>query len=321
MAALRATEKWRVERTAYDRSGYTQKYGINQRLVSIPEHCGDLFSPGIVATIHSHEARTPELSMLLIIPTIPVLHGECCDCISTSPNHTKDEEQRIYSSNPADRARLLRKENAKLLHLTFLDDDPWSDRSIEVIDDLRDAVDIPLELSLSSLPKSESSLGLVLAHGIYRLFFPQATDDSVLFDYAKRLGARRMVPTVSLSVDFEAKLPTYRAHGIERIGLEISLTDTLEHVVIDWPRLERLVACARENKVRVTVMHGVRNYEELRKLQDLGGPMDSLVLNRALNENRFPCQLIWRELEADFAAEQSPASNLWTNPLEGRPHI
>jgi phosphoribosylformimino-5-aminoimidazole carboxamide ribotide isomerase len=263
--------------------------------------------------------------MLLIIPTIPVLHGACGDCISTSPNHTKEEEERIYSSDPSDRARLLRKENAKLLHLSFLDDDPWSERSSSVIDDVRAAVDIPFELSLATIPDDHRNIGHLLEHGIYRLFFPLGAEDEEIFEYAGELGARRMVPTAPIDLDFEQVLPRYRANSIERVGLEISPDDKVDTPTIDWERLEAVIQVAKENRVRITAMHGVRNYPDLRQLQDTAkanpGVLDSLVLNRALNENRFPCQMIWRELEADFATEESPSANLWTNPLAGKPHI
>ncbi len=91
--------------------------------------------------------------------------------------------------------------------------------------------------------------------------------------------------------------------------------------MIDWDRLRAISAIAIAAGIRLTALRGVRGYPELKRLQDIGGAFDSLVLGRAINENRFPCQLIWREVEAEAAFETTPANNLWSNPLEGKPHI
>jgi phosphoribosylformimino-5-aminoimidazole carboxamide ribotide isomerase len=66
--------------------------------------------------------------------------------------------------------------------------------------------------------------------------------------------------------------------------------------ILDAPMLERL---ARSTGLRVTVSGGVRTLEELRSveaLENLG--VDSVILRRALYENRFSCQAIWRLAES-----------------------
>jgi hypothetical protein len=259
--------------------------------------------------------------MLLIIPTISIAHGVCGAQIASLAHEVHHADRDIYSQHPVDRARLFRKENAKMLHLQFLDRDPWDDSSLALICAIHEAVDIPLGLAPADDAPSEPACQQLFDAGIYRIWLPEGTSDEQLFAYGKRFGARKIIPTVDLSFNFGSKLSLYRQHGIDRVGIDISRRDTLEMGTIDWDRLCEISAIARTSGIQLTALRGVRGYPELKRLQDIGTAFDSLVLCRALNENRFPCQLIWREVEAEAAFETTPMNNLWSNPLEGRPHI
>ncbi|HZK75985.1 MAG TPA: hypothetical protein VFD13_03670 [Candidatus Kapabacteria bacterium] len=259
--------------------------------------------------------------MVLIIPSIPIVHGVCGTQIALPAHEVHHAEVDIYSQSPVDRARLLRKENAKMLHLEFLDRDPWEESCLDLVREIREAVDIPIGVSLMEPPRAASDCTLLFQVGIHRIFLPLETEESIFLDYCKAFTSRKIIPKFELSFDFETKLPEYRARGVERIGIEISGTDALEMGTLDWDRLEKMTAAAGATGIRLTAMHGVRGYPDLKHIQELGSALDSLILCRALNENRFPCQLIWREVEAAAALEENPASNLWINPLAGRPHI
>jgi phosphoribosylformimino-5-aminoimidazole carboxamide ribotide isomerase len=258
--------------------------------------------------------------MLLIIPTIPIVHGICASQISALTSRDDCASQEIYSVSPSDRARLLRKENAKTLHLEFWDSEPWSEESLGVITDIRNAVDIPFEISLTDLPEVSGELAKLFDRGIYRVFLPLSSSMNELFEYTTEYSNRKVIGTVNLDFDLNM-MSVLKDHGINRLGIDISPVDTLESDCIDWDALSALHDCAKSFGIRLTVLHGVRGYPDLAKLQQIGLGLDSLVLCRALNENRFPCQMIWRECEADAALEMSPSQNLWTNPLEGKEHI
>jgi phosphoribosylformimino-5-aminoimidazole carboxamide ribotide isomerase len=259
--------------------------------------------------------------MVLIIPTIPIQHGLCGAQIAALAHETHFAEADIYSQDPIDRARLLRKENSKMINLQFMDTDAWEPECIAMIKRLREAVDIPLNITLCEAPTNTAQCQAILDAGAYRIFLPIDTAEEIFLSYCQCFSSRKMIPTVDLSFDFRAKLPLYKERKVERIAIDISPRDSLESNGTKWSALEEFGAAAKEAGIRLTVIHGVRGYPELKHLQDLGPAYDSLVLGRALNENRFPCQLIWREMEAAAAFEVSPASNLWTNPLEGKEHI
>lgn len=258
--------------------------------------------------------------MLLIIPTIPIVHGICASQIAALTSRDDCTSLDIYSMSPADRARLLRKENAKTLHLEFWDSEPWSEESLQVISDVRDAVDIPFEISLTELPEASIELVKLFDRGIYRVFLPLSTSLNTLFDYTTEYTNRKVIGTINLDFDLNL-LSLFKDHGISRLGVDISPVDSLETNSIDWDTLAKLHDAAKSFGIRLTVLHGVRGYPDLKKLQEVGMGLDSLVLCRALNENRFPCQMIWRECEAEAALDISPSQNLWTNPLDGKEHI
>jgi phosphoribosylformimino-5-aminoimidazole carboxamide ribotide isomerase len=276
---------------------------------------------------------------MLIIPTIPIAHGVCGAQIASAAHEVHhagivgriidDADARdIYSQSPVDRARLFRKENAKMLHLHFLDRDPWDEDGLSLIRAMREAVDIPFGLAPTDDPPPEWACQQLFDAGIYRVWLPDHTPEDVLFAYGQRFKSGKIIPSLDPSFDFESRLSHYRANGIERAGIDLSHSDTLEASTIDWDRLRTISQIAIAARVRLTALRGVRGYRELKRLQDIGGgadgslsAFDSLVLGRALNENRFPCQLIWREMEAEAALETTPMNNLWSNPLEGKAHI
>ncbi len=255
--------------------------------------------------------------MLLIIPTIPIQHSNC-DAEITAAHEGRARD--IYSLDPVERARLLRKENAKALHIEFRDCEAWEAHSIEVIRQLREAVDIPIEVSLGHMPVSGESLEGLLSAGCNRLFLPLGADLHRFYELYAIYG-RKIVPTLRPADANKSLLEEFQKKHIDRIGIELSQPDVLSHDGIDWQHLEHLVVRAKALSIRITALHGVSGYPDLERLQGLGVALDSLVLCRALNENKFPCQMIWRELEEEFALEIHPATNLWSNPLEGVPHI
>src|SRR4051812_1278666 len=121
--------------------------------------------------------------MVLIIPTISIAHGvgkglRCGTQIALAAHETKHADRDVYSQDPVDRARLLRKENAKMMHLCFVDSDPWDPQSIEIIRSIHAAVDVPLGVTLSEMPRTRGECKILFESGIHRVFLPlEASDD------------------------------------------------------------------------------------------------------------------------------------------------
>ena len=64
--------------------------------------------------------------------------------------------------------------------------------------------------------------------------------------------------------------------------------------------IDALKTFAVETKLRVTAGGGVRDVHDLWALQALEPfGVDSAIMSKALYENHFPCQELWRKVEAD----------------------
>jgi len=82
--------------------------------------------------------------------------------------------------------------------------------------------------------------------------------------------------------------------GIERF----IVTDVLRNGVLGGPNIQLCSEVAIISKKKVTVSGGVRNKDELMDIQNLIPiGIDSVIVGRALYENKFPCQKLWRVAE------------------------
>ena len=90
------------------------------------------------------------------------------------------------------------------------------------------------------------------------------------------------------------------AKKISDIGVDrFIVTDILRNGVMRGPNVKLSIDVAKITNAKVTHSGGVRNKDELmdiQKLITLG--IDSVIVGRALYENRFPCQKLWRVAES-----------------------
>nr|MDA3843247.1 hypothetical protein [Candidatus Kapabacteria bacterium] len=67
---------------------------------------------------------------------------------------------------------------------------------------------------------------------------------------------------------------------------------------------EDLIRVSEGCKSRITIYQNVNNHDQLVGIQSmLKQRVDSVVIGKALFENRFPCQKIWREIEAELETD------------------
>jgi len=82
--------------------------------------------------------------------------------------------------------------------------------------------------------------------------------------------------------------------GVERF----IVTDVLRNGVLGGPNIQLCSEVAKISKKKVTISGGVRNKDELMDIQNLMPlGIDSVIVGRALYENKFPCQKLWRVAE------------------------
>lgn len=249
--------------------------------------------------------------MLLIIPSITIKDGLCVGTIGY-PAHP--ESMHNYEK-PEDRARLLRKENAKALHLIF--EDEWNQQTHDLIERIKEAVDIPIEISLSSLPEDISLVQQILQSGIYRLFLPSDVSDYFLSLCVHDFSRQKIVVSMALESVSRKLLERLKDDGLIRICITLSPDDK----ILPLEKLQEITELAKEIGMRFSVLFGVYSYQELIRLARLEPRFDSVILGSALDENVFPCQGIWREMEMKAVKTGSSEANLWKNPLEHMPHV
>lgn len=247
--------------------------------------------------------------MILVIPSLRIDHSECCDDIASLGHHYHD---------PSARARLLRKENAKALHIIVDDVDVWCEESLCVIRSLREAVDIPTEVSLAHIPDDVSDLVHLIEAGVYRIFLSPETPLNLIAAYCQSVSPTKLVPTYNSTMPTGEDLDFLQALKLQRLAI---IRDDNMHREIDWMFVDQIAAAAKERRLKITTMFYAYSFADLMRLQGYSPVIDSVVLGTALLKNLFPCQTLWREAEQTALAQEGEMSNLWKNPLEGIPHI
>jgi phosphoribosylformimino-5-aminoimidazole carboxamide ribotide isomerase len=251
--------------------------------------------------------------MLLVIPSITIKDGRSVGRLGY-PSSAIDDK--IYEK-PEDRARLLRKENAKALHLIFEDDDAWNPATLELIERIRQAVDIPILVSLSTIPEDFSRVKQLIQSGIYRLFLPHEADDYFLSHCIADFSRQKIVVSIPIESVSREILNRLKNDGLIRICITLPEAET----TLPLERLQEIAQMAVENEMRLSLLYGVYSYKELIKFAQLEPRFDSVILGSALEENSFPCQGIWREMEEKAYVAGGVEVNLWKNPLEHVPHL
>ncbi|MFZ9761593.1 MAG: HisA/HisF-related TIM barrel protein [Candidatus Kapaibacteriota bacterium] len=252
--------------------------------------------------------------MLLIIPSIDIHHGSCRRCIEGAPG--TESLYAEYSHHPERLVQLWRRENAKSLHITDFDAmfEHAPDANTELISSMIKATDIPIQL-LSSFPDIEHC-AFWLEQGLYRVIINEVllTDPEGVKALVQQYTPSRVVAAIRVSSD-RVTLPDMDC-GLdvkEIINLAQSLgmnrimyADTSWEGTLHGPDLDILKDIAQHSSMRITVGGGIGGPEQLWALQELRSfGIDSVVIGRALYENKFPCQEMWRSIEAKLEPDIS----------------
>lgn len=235
--------------------------------------------------------------MLLVIPAIDLSGGRCMQSV-------RGGESFVYSDDAIEMAKLWRTENARSLHVTDRDGVGEVVR-LDVIRRLVESVDIPIEVggglasfdavaavmdagvyraAVSSrvIEDEELSRRLLKAYGPSKVVFgidaiegvvdgaPGGPDALQLAQRAKELGFRRLLYT---ELRRNESLRAVNLHVMRQIGERAGL--------------------------RITASGGITGLTDLLAVQELEPyGVDSVVVGRALYENKFSCQAVWRLCEA-----------------------
>jgi len=242
---------------------------------------------------------------MLVIPVIDIKNGESVRMVQGLEDKTLH-----YSDSPLSMARLFRKENAKVIHITDLDGAVSGKRkNYALIKEITESVGVPIQLG-GGIRTYEIAEQLIKELGVYRIVIGTSAIDNI--DLIKRLiddfGKSKIVISVDSRNGFVTKdgwsnqtniRSIEFALGMKSLGVErIIYQDVARVGMCNGPDLEGLKQIAVETGLKVTAAGGISGYPDLRDVQGLEKfGVDSVMMSRALYDNKFPCQAIWREQE------------------------
>lgn len=244
---------------------------------------------------------------LLVIPAIDLTHGHCLRCIK---GETGTEE--LYADladHPIALAQLWRRENAKCIQVTDIDSflGERQDEVLDMVMAMQRAVDIPLQVV--SKQTDVSVYRRLLAGGVYRVavntlaitqeqavraLLDEFGPSRVIFGMRAHNGDVDLGEGLGTLVDTDYIRQVYDMGGRRVVYSEVDWEGNLTGE--DMQTIRRVAAAA---PVRFTMAGGIASAQHLWEIQAAAPPnVDSVVIGRALYENRFPCQAIWRHAEA-----------------------
>ncbi len=243
---------------------------------------------------------------LLVIPSIDIKGGKTVRVVQGIPELDCKE----YGSDPVEMAKIWRAENAKFLHI--VDHDGFRDhtrQNFEIVERICSSVIIPVEFAggIRTLDDAKA----IMDTGISRLVCSTITiENPKLFTtLLEEYGPSKIAVALDV-VDDEIvirgrKLKTgihYSEFASRMLSFGVQrfiVTDVKTNGVLGGPNLALTKHVAEITKARITHSGGIRNKDELMDIQNLIPlGVDSAIVGRALYENRFPCQKLWRVAES-----------------------
>jgi phosphoribosylformimino-5-aminoimidazole carboxamide ribotide isomerase len=241
--------------------------------------------------------------MLLIIPAVEIRGGRCVQMVQGVEGFT-------YSDDPVEMARLWRKENAKSLHVTDVDG-AVEGRLMNghVVKRLVDTVDIPVELGggLRTLEAVQQAFAM----GVYRVLVStmMIEDPGEAVRVLDAYGPSKVVLGIDAIDGVVATRGWTQSSGLTALSVALNARELgFRRLVYTDIRLDGTLrginlAILRElgemTGMRITAAGGISGLDDLLKLQELEPVgVDSVVIGRALYENKFSCQALWRRCEA-----------------------
>ena len=245
---------------------------------------------------------------LLVIPAIDIKNGKCVRTVQGIPELDCYE----YGNNPVEMAKIWRAENAKMIHVTDFDGaHEHSKRNYKVIEEICSSVVIPVEFAggIRSIKDADE----IMKTGVIRLAVnTMAVENKEEFiKLLEKYGPSKVV--ITLDILSEELLIrgrstktgiSYQTFSKEMVKLGVNrfiVCDISRNGTQIGPNISLSKEIAEITGAKVTHAGGIRNKDELLDIQNLISiGVDSVIVGRALYENRFPCQKLWRVAESEI---------------------
>lgn len=239
--------------------------------------------------------------MTLVIPAIDLRDGKCVRLFQGSY-----EKETVYFDDPVKMAKLWRIQNARVLHVVDLDAARGSSADNRgVIARIADALDIPIQVGggVRTLDDIEELLDL----GVYRVIVGTSAvrDPEMVSEAVRRHTCSRVVVGIDAR-DGEVRVDGWtEGSGIDSVDLALDMerrgvrrivyTDIGRDGTLEGPNIGAYRTLGKAlSHAHVTASGGIGRYQDLLRIKELKPyRVDSVIVGRALYENRFPCQQFW----------------------------
>jgi len=246
------------------------------------------------------------MGKILIIPSIDIQDGKTVRVVQGIPELGCKE----YGNDPVEMAMLWRAENAKCIHVVDFDaSHEHAHINYELIKRMCEAVIIPIELGGGIRTHLD-------AQEIFELGVARVVIGSMAFENPREFikilddfTPNKVVAAIDIINDevvTRGRQQHTHLHAIQYAKFlkscgakRIVVTDVTTNGMMSGPNIELSKKVADAAETKVTHSGGIGSYEDLLRLQkEASDHIDSVIIGRALYENKFSCQKIWRVAES-----------------------
>ncbi|MFW5973309.1 MAG: 1-(5-phosphoribosyl)-5-[(5-phosphoribosylamino)methylideneamino]imidazole-4-carboxamide isomerase [Bacteroidota bacterium] len=239
--------------------------------------------------------------MTLVIPAIDLRDGKCVRLYQGSY-----EKETVYFEDPVKMAKLWRIQNSRVLHVVDLDAARGGEtNNRSVIAQIAGSLDIPIQVGggVRTIEDIEQLLDL----GVYRVIVGTSAvrDPDMITEAVERFTCSRVVVGIDAR-DGEVRVDGWtEGSGIDAVDMALDMekrgvrriiyTDISRDGTLEGPNVTAYRTLGKAlSHVQLTASGGVGRYQDLLRIKELKPyRVDSVIVGRALYENRFPCQQFW----------------------------
>ncbi len=246
--------------------------------------------------------------MMLILPAIDLRGGKCVRLVQGLPGTEK-----IYCDDPITMAVLWRGENFKTIHVVDLDGAfEGTMQNLDVIRRMVDAVDIPIQVGggIRTMEQCEKLFDIGVARIVLGTIAIEQPE--ILQEIVHRFTPRRIAVGIDAKDGIVHTKGWKESSGVTAVSLALNMkfigiqrivyTDIARDGMLTGPNIPAIREMARKTGLRITASGGVSGYRDLKNLAELESDgVDSVIIGKALYENKFPCQALWRDVEKDLS--------------------
>ena len=246
------------------------------------------------------------MQKILVIPSIDIKNGKTVRVVQGIPELNCS----TYGDDPVEMAMLWRAENAKCIHVVDFNASWYhSHENYDLIEQICHSVIIPVQIAggIRTIEDVEDAFRL----GAYRVIIGTMVHENKeeFIKIIDRFGANKISAAIDI-VDDEVIIRSRKkrigikaldyAKNLREIGVErIIVTDISRNGMLNGPNVNLSRSIADATGAKITLSGGVGGYKDLMVVQDeVVNGIDSVIIGRALYENKFSCQKIWRVAES-----------------------